>query len=51
MVSLDADWAHHPQLPALRRRVEDDQRHQGEDRFITIGFLDGTMGHPRLDAV
>ena len=23
---LDADWAHPPQLPALRRRVEDDQR-------------------------
>ena len=32
-------------------RVDDDQRYYGEDRFITIGFLDGTMGHHRLDAV
>lgn len=23
--------------------VEDDRRDYGEDRFITIGFLDGTM--------
>ena len=23
--------------------VEDDRRSYGEDRFITIGFLDGTM--------
>ena len=23
--------------------VEDDRRDYGEDRFITVGFLDGTM--------
>ena len=27
--------------PALT--VEDDRRDYGEDRFLTIGFLDGTM--------
>ena len=26
------------------------QRDYGEDRFITIGFLDGTMDYARLDA-
>ena len=30
--------------------VEDDRRDSGEDRFITIGFLDGYDGGPRLDA-
>lgn len=34
--------------------VEDDRRDYGEDRFITIGFLDGTMvvlvWTPRRDA-
>ena len=30
--------------------VEDDREGYGEDRFITIGFLDAAMVGPRLDA-